>query len=170
MHLNWKSMPYPQGNPQRAALQWLLRILRPRLQAAHRPQQHGQPEHRGVRWQDQEQVSWVGFHYIPLNNSGLYGDITYFIFLYFRLLENLRMLPHAPGVQMADIPEDSVNLDKEVKSHFLSLFPYQDIRTLLQISFDRTRRWTPPTLTREATWNWWTRAGKLTTSLKRGNR
>merc|ERR1719288_691617 len=30
-----------------------------------------------------------------------------------RLLENLRMLPHAPGVQMADIPEDSVNLDKE---------------------------------------------------------
>ena len=24
------------------------------------------------------------------------------------------MLPHAPGVQMADIPEDSVNLDKEV--------------------------------------------------------
>ena len=23
-----------------------------------------------------------------------------------RLLENLRMLPHAPGVQMADIPED----------------------------------------------------------------
>jgi len=30
-----------------------------------------------------------------------------------RLLENLRMLPHAPGVQMADIPEDSVNMDKE---------------------------------------------------------
>ena len=24
------------------------------------------------------------------------------------------MLPHAPGVQMADIPEDSVNLEKEV--------------------------------------------------------
>ena len=30
------------------------------------------------------------------------------------MLENLRMLPHAPGVQMADIPEDSVNLEKEV--------------------------------------------------------
>lgn len=27
------------------------------------------------------------------------------------------MLPHAPGVQMADIPEDSVNLDKEVGKH-----------------------------------------------------
>jgi len=26
-----------------------------------------------------------------------------------RLLENLRMLPHAPGVQMADIPEDAVD-------------------------------------------------------------
>merc|ERR1712130_906337 len=30
-----------------------------------------------------------------------------------RLLENLRMLPHAPGVQMADIPEDSVDLNKD---------------------------------------------------------
>ena len=30
-----------------------------------------------------------------------------------RLLENLRMLPHAPGVQMADIPEDSVDINKE---------------------------------------------------------
>ena len=30
-----------------------------------------------------------------------------------RLLENLRMLPHAPGVQMADIPEDSIDLNKE---------------------------------------------------------
>ena len=30
-----------------------------------------------------------------------------------RLLENLRMLPHAPVVQMADIPEDSVNLEKK---------------------------------------------------------
>jgi len=27
-----------------------------------------------------------------------------------RLLENLRMLPHAPGVQMSDIPEDGVDL------------------------------------------------------------
>jgi histone deacetylase 1/2 len=26
-----------------------------------------------------------------------------------RLLENLRMLPHAPGVQMSDIPEDAVD-------------------------------------------------------------
>merc|ERR1711936_1160499 len=30
-----------------------------------------------------------------------------------RLLENLRMLPHAPGVQMSDIPEDSIDLNKE---------------------------------------------------------
>ena len=30
------------------------------------------------------------------------------------------MLPHAPGVQMADIPEDSVNLDKEVGKPFLT--------------------------------------------------
>ena len=29
------------------------------------------------------------------------------------MLENLRMLPHAPGVQMADIPEDSVDLNKD---------------------------------------------------------
>ena len=29
------------------------------------------------------------------------------------LLENLRMLPHAPGVQMADIPEDSVDINKD---------------------------------------------------------
>merc|ERR1712115_500008 len=30
-----------------------------------------------------------------------------------RLFENLRMLPHAPGVQMANIPEDSVQLKAE---------------------------------------------------------
>merc|ERR1719348_1507812 len=30
-----------------------------------------------------------------------------------RLLENLRMLPHAPGVQMADIPEDGVDINKD---------------------------------------------------------
>jgi len=30
-----------------------------------------------------------------------------------RLLENLRMLPHAPGVQMADIPEDGVNINQD---------------------------------------------------------
>ena len=30
-----------------------------------------------------------------------------------RLLENLRMLPHAPGVQMQDIPEDSVDINKD---------------------------------------------------------
>ena len=28
-----------------------------------------------------------------------------------RLPENLRMLPHAPRVQMADIPEDSVDIN-----------------------------------------------------------
>ena len=30
-----------------------------------------------------------------------------------RLFENLRMLPHAPGVQMADIPEDTVNYESD---------------------------------------------------------
>ena len=30
-----------------------------------------------------------------------------------RLFENLRMLPHAPGVQMASIPEDGVTLKEE---------------------------------------------------------
>ena len=30
-----------------------------------------------------------------------------------RLFENLRMLPHAPGVQMANIPEDGVPLKDE---------------------------------------------------------
>ena len=30
-----------------------------------------------------------------------------------RLLENLRMLPHAPGVQMADIPEDRVDINQD---------------------------------------------------------
>jgi hypothetical protein len=30
-----------------------------------------------------------------------------------RLLENLRMLPHAPGVQMADIPEDSIDINQD---------------------------------------------------------
>lgn len=30
-----------------------------------------------------------------------------------RLFENLRMLPHAPGVQMADIPEDAINFESE---------------------------------------------------------
>jgi len=51
-------------------------------------------------------------HIAPSNmanqNTGEYVDK-----IRSRLLENLRMLPHAPGVQMADIPEDSVNLDKE---------------------------------------------------------
>jgi hypothetical protein len=35
------------------------------------------------------------------------------IFVRTRLFENLRMLPHAPGVQMADIPEDGVDLKAE---------------------------------------------------------
>ena len=30
-----------------------------------------------------------------------------------RLFENLRMLPHAPGVQMATIPEDGIILKEE---------------------------------------------------------
>ena len=30
-----------------------------------------------------------------------------------RLLENLRMLPHTPSVQMAEIPEDGVNINKD---------------------------------------------------------
>ncbi|KAK2171463.1 hypothetical protein NP493_1062g00048 [Ridgeia piscesae] len=31
-----------------------------------------------------------------------------------RLFENLRMLPHAPGVQMTDIPEDALKVDTEI--------------------------------------------------------
>jgi histone deacetylase 1/2 len=30
-----------------------------------------------------------------------------------RLLENLRMLPHAPGVQVQDIPEDTINVESD---------------------------------------------------------
>ena len=30
-----------------------------------------------------------------------------------RLFENLRMLPHAPGVQMANIPEDAMSLKED---------------------------------------------------------
>ena len=30
-----------------------------------------------------------------------------------RLLENLRMLPHTPSVQMAEIPEDGININKD---------------------------------------------------------
>lgn len=33
-----------------------------------------------------------------------------------RLFENLRMLPHAPGVQMANIPEDSLNTDDKAEA------------------------------------------------------
>ena len=30
-----------------------------------------------------------------------------------RLFENLRMLPHAPGVQMQAVPEDAINEDSD---------------------------------------------------------
>ena len=30
-----------------------------------------------------------------------------------RLFENMRMLPHAPGVQMQDIPEDAIKDEEE---------------------------------------------------------
>ena len=30
-----------------------------------------------------------------------------------RLFENLRMLPHAPGVQMQAVPEDAINDDSD---------------------------------------------------------
>lgn len=36
-----------------------------------------------------------------------------FFFIVYRLFENLRMLPHAPGVQIQSIPEDAVNDDSE---------------------------------------------------------
>lgn len=32
-----------------------------------------------------------------------------------RLFENLRMLPHAPGVQMQNIPEDAINEESDVE-------------------------------------------------------
>jgi len=49
---------------------------------------------------------------MPNQNTGEYVDR-----IRSRLLENLRMLPHAPGVQMADIPEDGVDLkdDEELE-------------------------------------------------------
>lgn len=40
-------------HPQRAALQRLLRVLRARLQAAHQPVQHDEPEHQRVPGEDQ---------------------------------------------------------------------------------------------------------------------
>ncbi|CAF99510.1 unnamed protein product [Tetraodon nigroviridis] len=40
-------------HPQRAALQRLLRVLRARLQAAHQPVQHDQPEHQRIPGEDQ---------------------------------------------------------------------------------------------------------------------
>lgn len=36
---------------------------------------------------------------------------AFFFFFRQRLFENLRMLPHAPGVQMQAIPEDAVQED-----------------------------------------------------------
>lgn len=42
--------------------------------------------------------------------SGLWNDFVWSVFRQ-RLFENLRMLPHAPGVQMQAIPEDAVQED-----------------------------------------------------------
>ena len=38
---------------------------------------------------------------------------SFYLYCRTRLFENLRMLPHAPGVQMANIPEDGVPLKDE---------------------------------------------------------
>ena len=41
---------------------------------------------------------------------------THFCYFRCRLFENLRMLPHAPGVQMSNIPEDSLNADDKAEA------------------------------------------------------
>lgn len=38
-------------------------------------------------------------------------DTSLYLISRCRLFENLRMLPHAPGVQMSNIPEDSLTAD-----------------------------------------------------------
>ena len=52
----------------------------------------------------------------PRASATLFYTVTY-VYSYLihrtRLFENLRMLPHAPGVQMANIPEDGVPLKEE---------------------------------------------------------
>ena len=58
------------------------------------------------------------------NNINIYYNLTTYLFrifinIYFllknrtRLFESLRMLPHAPSVQMSDIPADGITLKEE---------------------------------------------------------
>jgi len=46
----------------RTAVQWLLRVLRPGLQATHQPIKHGQPEHDRLHRQDQDASVWESPH------------------------------------------------------------------------------------------------------------
>ena len=46
----------------RVAIQWLLWVLRPWLQAAHQSFQHGEPEHNGLHRQDQDTAVWEFTH------------------------------------------------------------------------------------------------------------
>ena len=46
----------------RAAIQWLLWVLRAGFQAAHQSVKHGQPEHDWLRRQDQDATVWESPH------------------------------------------------------------------------------------------------------------
>lgn len=111
----------------RASIQWLFWVLWTWLQAAHQPLQHDQPEHTGVHGQDQVCVNVFliclyttdlvhGASYLlnriwsASSNSRILLSVGLCAFRQ-RLFENLRMLPHAPGVQMQAIPEDAVPED-----------------------------------------------------------
>ena len=64
-----------------------------------------------------------------------------------RLFENLRMLPHAPGVQMADIPEDAVKEESEDEDkvnpdqRVSSMYPISKSQSLQSFEADGTDLW-----------------------------
>ena len=54
-----------------------------------------------------------------------------------RLIENMRMLPHAPGVQMSDIPEDSIKDDTEAAADDAAADEAIDQRTSIRAADKR---------------------------------
>lgn len=57
-----------------------------------------------------------------------------------KLLENLRNLPHAPGVQMTDIPPDGVNLEREHEAADEEADKHPDKRISIYASDKRVTR------------------------------
>ncbi|XKL63192.1 hypothetical protein PGB90_005556 [Kerria lacca] len=49
--------------------------------------------------------------HITQSNDTNQNDAEYLEKIKMRIFENLRMLPHAPGVQIQDIPEDGINIE-----------------------------------------------------------